>query len=218
MHSVIIKLRANGAAMQYAGTAYVRLKTITADDGAILSPYPVGSRRVMCLGDSWMSCIRDWPRLMNTSTCEVYPVAYGGAVASDVLRSYPYQIAGVPKKGDGKIDAAILGFGVNDASYRVAIPEYKTYVDSLINHIRADYPTIPIYLLQAPKNKAISTCYDMYGTVLMQLSAEKPNVTYISTIPVWDRLCWTKDNAHLSDSSKQVFADFVSTRLQGIGI
>jgi len=214
VHDVIFKLSANQPFNQIDGVPYIKLKSITINDGGQILPYPVGSTKVMCLGDSWMSAWNDWIRLMDTTKYNVYPIAYGGAKASDINSYYPYQAGGINKYGDGVFNDVVICLGVNDYAGGISIASYKTSISSLIDKIRADQPQAIIYLLQAPRNVVNSKNFDQYGTALQELSVSKINTKYITTSSIWDSLTWQTDTYHLGSVGKQIFADFVASQIE----
>ena len=213
IHDIIIKTSAGMPTSQYTQATYILLKSYFIDDGGSISPYFRGFHRILCLGDSWMGAWNDWIRLMDASIYDVYPVAFGGAKASDIDAVYPYQANGVAKTGDGNFSSILIGLGVNDFASSVSTASFKTSIGSLIDKIRADHPTTTIFLLQAPRNIGASKNFDQYGTVLQQLVTEKTNVRYISTSTMWDVLTWTGDTFHLDDSGKKELASFIATTL-----
>jgi hypothetical protein len=213
VHDIIFKMSAGLPTKQLDGSCYIKIKSYLLDDGATVSLYPVGDIRILGLGDSWMSAWHDWLRLMDTSKYELYPVAYGGAKSADINNAYPYQIGTTPKTGDGTFDKIIIGLGINDYVAGISETTYKSNISSLISKVRVDHPTTPIYLLNPPRNLTDNKTFDKYGGVLSQLASENTNATYISSEPVWNDLVWLSDTYHLSTDSKQLFANFVDTKL-----
>ena len=207
-HLITIKTSANMPLDQYSTTSYIRFKNIQIDNTGEILPYLQPDKLIMCIGDSWMGAQNDFPRLMENYN--IYPVAFGGAKASDIDAMYPYQASGVNKK-DTKVDGVIILLGVNDYAGGVSTSSYKSSVLSIVDKVKADQ-TAPIFLIQAPRNVGASMNYDQYGTVLSEISNEIEGVMYIPTNEIWHELTWL-ETYHLDGAGKRLFANYISLQL-----
>ena len=210
-HLLTLKTSSNFPHNQYAMTSYINFKSIQIDDGGAIVAYAQSGKLLMCLGDSWMAVSHDWPRLMDKYA--LYPVALGGAKASDIDAMYPYQASGVAKD-DPIVDGAIICLGVNDHLALVSTSDYKASIQSLVNKIQADQ-TCPIFLIQAPRNIGAGETYDEYGAVLNEIACLETNVYYISTSSIWSIMTWT-DTYHLDSTGKRVFANYIEDQLDAV--
>ena len=208
-HLLTLKTSANMPSDQYATTSYINIKSIQIDDTGVMAAYAQSGKLLMCLGDSWMAVSHDWPRLMDKYG--IYPVASGGAKASDIDAMYPYQASGVAKD-DPIVDGVIICLGVNDHVAAVSTSAYKASIQSLVNKIQADQ-TCPIFLVQAPRNG--TQLYDGYGQVLNEIACLETNVFYIGTSAIWGNLNWV-DAYHLDLAGKELFAYYIGSQIDSV--
>lgn len=207
-HTIIIKTF-SGIQDQFSGASYIRFKNMQIDDTGELVPYAEPDRRLMCIGDSWMAMENDFPRFMHDYS--LYPVAFGGAKATDIEPMYPYILNGAYNT-DVKVNAVIIMLGINDYWSGVQTAAFKTTMTSLVNKVKVDQ-TAQVFLIQAPRNTGASKNYDKYGTVLSEISSAIEGVTYVPTSEIWSDLVWDSDECHLDSASKQLFSDYISFHL-----
>ena len=208
-HLLTLKTSSNFPHNQYAMTSYINFKSIQIDDGGAIVAYAQSGKLLMCLGDSWMAVSHDWPRLMDKYA--LYPVALGGAKASDIDAMYPYQASGVAKD-DPIVDGAIICLGANDYVAAVSTSAYKASIQSLINKVQADQ-TCPIFLVQAPRNG--TQLFDGYGQVLNEIACLETNVFYIGTSAIWGNLSWA-NIYHLDSAGKELFAYYIGSQIDSV--
>lgn len=215
-HTVVLRA-ASLPSTQWTGSSYTRITSYELDDGGAVETYANnGTYLIGTIGDSWMASSNDWPQYMDPAVYNTYPISFGGAKASDLDSQYPFVKSGGPAASDPAFDIVIIGAGVNDYNAGVSLASFKASMGALVDKVRADHPTIPIGLLQSPRNVADGRNYDQYGPVLEELAFEKENVHAITIDSTeWDTYTWA-DTAHLDYASKVLYADYVQQQTMDI--
>lgn len=208
-HTVVLRA-ASLPSTQWTGSSYTRITSYELDGGGAVEPYANdGTYLIGTIGDSWMASSNDWPQYMDPAIFNTYPISFGGAKASDLNTQYPFVKSGGPAASDPAFDVVIIGAGVNDYNAGVSLASFKSSMGALIDKVRADHPTIPIGLLQSPRNVGAGRNYDQYGPALSELAVEKTNVHAILIGPTeWNTYSWA-DSAHLDYASKVLYAAYV---------
>lgn len=214
-HTVVLKLFGMPAT-QFNLSSYTRLKKITLNDGGSVvawgnsAPY-----KIQFVGDSWMSAQNDWPYLLNANDFNVYPVAFGGAKASDLNSQYSFFSSGVAAGAEPAMDAVVIGTSVNDQTAGVSTADYKTQMSALVTKIRAAQPNARIIIAGAPRNQAASKPYNQYDQVNSEVAAANTNTVFIPVPNSFaDTLAWDSDTAHLTFAGRQAFAAWWKEKLR----
>jgi hypothetical protein len=216
-HTIVLKLPCMSIA-QFSGESFCRLSSIQLDDGATLSAWggsaPV---RIQAVGDSWMSSVNDWPHLLGADDYYVYPLAFGGAKASDLNAKYLFDRVGLENVAGIDPDIIIIGAGVNDYAAGVSAASFESSIGSLVDKARARHPGSVIVLLGCPRNVSAAKYYDQYFSCMQAVAAARTGVMAIP-IPssVWPSLEWSSDTYHLTYAGLHAFSAYVKTQLPKI--
>lgn len=221
LHTIVLKTSADMPLQQLAGTAYIRITEFRIDTlGSLIKYRDNSSIKVMVIGDSWCAAWSDWPRLLPNKAYDIYPVAYGGANASEMNTKFPLLEGATTATDATDIDAVSIVLGVNDFNSAATTAAFKISLGALIDKIQLALTGVPILLVQVPKNVGAGLNFNQYGVVESELAAEKTGVRYLSTETIENSLTWTSgypivaaDLYHLSFASRQVLANFIGAEL-----
>lgn len=178
---------------------------------SILSSWTQGATRLQCIGDSWMSGVNAWTRLLSDSTYELYQIGNGGFDTSEMDAAYNYDYNTVLNTTDPVCGKCVISFGVNDYNASITVPNFQTSLLSIIDKVRIKQPGIPIKLVRVPNNGAL--LYGQYGTAMNNIVALRTGITYIDTSSIDATVTWNSDTFHLDGPGKVVMKNFVESLL-----
>ena len=215
-HDIVLKLFSSPAS-QWNGTAFIGLRSISVDDGGqVLPSVSKRAKKVEFIGDSWMAVQNDWPYMLDSARYSVQPLSYGGALLSQLDAQYQLNRKGEPAKSYQRVDAVVIGTGVNDFLRGVSVAAYEATLSSLTAKVRSAHPDAKIIYLQAPRNNQ-GRDYGQYGAAMARVADKTQNATYIP-LPE-SRLAdleWRKDGLHLTYLGLRTFASVVEPLLDSV--
>lgn len=204
-HTIILK-PSGYPVEQFAEIEWTRFKGVIIPEGATLSAWPpTGAVRVLCAVDSWNGTDAEVSTSIDGSIAEIYPVAFGGAKASELDALWPYAIGTTPAV-DPKIDFIYILVGINDTYAGVSRASFYASLNSAHSKIRASFPSVPILLLTPPINPGNipnGLLYNQYAAEMATVAASDPNTYHYSLSA--EGLVWA-DFAHLTFASRQELA------------
>ncbi len=182
---------------QLRGKNFCRLRSLEFSENAIVSSSLEDKKKIMTIGDSWMSAGNDWTFLLKDFS--IYPVAFGGATIKDLNSKFDSE------KSDPRADFVFISCGVNDYHAGISLEEFAYNLRCLIIKVRKTHREAKIFLIQPPRSFIFK--YDEYGEAMEKIVEE--NIKYISTEEVWDQLKWKDDELHLTYDGLVEFSDFI---------
>ena len=212
VHTIIIHLNGLSTAM-FNATQNTTVKSFDVDATGGFYTWTQGTKVIQTVGDSWCSADNDWPRLMNRNKWQLYPVGEGGLTCTNMNTEWGYNYTGVTQT-DPDMNCYTISFGVNDYNAHITNSTFQGQLSALLHQLQMVAPTVPIYLIQIPKNVGANKDYGRYGdTAMVNMAAIYKNVYYISTRSIENSLSWTVDNSHLDSASKIIMANYVDVQI-----
>ena len=201
--------------IQYSKTT---ITSYQIDFGGEVDGWTQGTKKIQCVGDSWMGTSADWPRLMSTSLYDCNYISAGGMDVATMNTQYNYDYSGTLNTSDVNVDAVIVSFGVNDLHFAISQAAFEASLSSLVDKIRAKQATAKIFLIRVPSNVTTGEDYGKYGTNMSNVAGVKSNCYYINTSSLDATITWYSDTYHLDSKGKQTLANFIKTELIAAGI
>jgi hypothetical protein len=208
-----IMLRANGLNPALWGAEEkIIIKSFDIDEKGSIALWIQGRKKLQTIGDSWMAADVDWPRQMNRTKWQLYPVATDGLRASNMNEQYNFNYSG-SSSDDPAMDDIIVEFGVNDYNAGVTIDSFQKDLNSLVNKIRLKQPKATIYLICPPNNLKLGKYFGKYSNNIQKIANQYKNVYYVSTLNLEPKIEWQADGCHLELTSKIAMANFIDSAI-----
>jgi hypothetical protein len=214
-HSVILHTNGVRSGM-WARTQKTIITGFILDYGGVISTWTQGTKVLQCVGDSWMAADVAFPRLMDRTRWNLYPISHGGLSSGSLNTDYNSDYSGHTSPTDTTADVVIVCEDVNDYNFSVTTATHQANIGALLDKIRVRQPSAPIVLLGAPDNTGASKTFGTtYNTVNAAAVAARSNCYYHSGIAMNAALSsyWMADTFHLDGTGRQLLADDIDAYL-----